>query len=95
MLKVIFLYFACINLVVFTMMLLDKWYAVKSKRRIPENVLLSVALIGGGIGLVSAMVVARHKLSKLRFRLIGPLSVLMIFALVGYFVYFGVDWMLP
>lgn len=94
MLKVVFFYFFCVNLIAFVMMVLDKWYAVKHMRRIPENVLLGTALIGGGVGFVSGMVIARHKLSKLRFRLIGPISILMIFALVGYLVYFKAEWLL-
>lgn len=95
MIKVIYSYFLSVNILLFTMMLLDKWYAVKGKWRIPETVLLGVAWIGGGVGLVVAMVVARHKLSKWQFRLVGPLNILLMMVLVGYLVYIQTGWLVP
>ena len=92
MIKVIFSYYICINGLAFIMMLLDKWYAVKNKWRIPENVLIGSALLGGGVGLVTAMVVVRHKLSKWKFRFFGPISILLFTILLGYFVFYESQW---
>lgn len=75
-------------------MVLDKWYAVKNKWRLPESVLLSTAILGGGTGMVVAMVVARHKLSKFKFRLIGPLSILVQLGLFAYLLFVNYEWVL-
>ena len=95
LIKVLYSYFICVNVLLFAMMLLDKWYAVKGKWRIPENVLLGIALIGGGVGLVVGMVTAKHKLSKWHFRLVGPFSILLMLIFMGYLVYFETAWLLP
>ena len=87
MLKILFSYFACVNALAFIMMALDKWYAVKNKWRIPEYILLATALLGGGVGMVTAMVVARHKLSKAKFRILGPLSILAYVILFAYLIF--------
>lgn len=94
MIKILFSYYVSLNFIAFVMMVLDKWYAVKNKWRISEFVLLLSALIGGGIGLISAMVVARHKLSKVKFRILGPLSILLHACLFAYLLFVEHAWLI-
>ncbi|OJV65682.1 MAG: hypothetical protein BGO41_07555 [Clostridiales bacterium 38-18] len=75
-----------VNLSAFISMLLDKRYAVKGKWRLSENLLLLHAFFGGGIGMVLGMIIAKHKLSKPRFRWTGLLSILIYLLIMGYFV---------
>lgn len=65
--EVLLLYFLIINYVAFTLAGYDKYSATKNKRRIPENTLFSMALLGGSVGLLSAMLLFRHKTSKRSF----------------------------
>jgi len=65
--EVLLLYFLIINFAVFTIAGYDKYSAIKNKRRIPENTLFSMALLGGSIGLLLAMLLFRHKTGKTSF----------------------------
>ena len=65
--KVLLPYFFIVNTIAFILAGYDKYLAVKNKRRIPENTLFTMALIGGSIGLLLAMVLFRHKTSKTSF----------------------------
>ncbi|WP_166921415.1 DUF1294 domain-containing protein [Flavobacterium poyangense] len=65
--KVLLVYFLIVNSLTFFFAGYDKYLAVKNKRRIPENTLFTMALIGGSIGLLLAMVLFRHKTSKTSF----------------------------
>lgn len=73
-LKIIWLLFIAVNLSAFISMLLDKYYAVKGKWRISEFFLLSHGFLSGGVGLLMAMIVGRHKLSKIKFRVVATLG---------------------
>jgi len=64
------------NMITFSLFAWDKRRAVKHKRRIPEWVLISCALLGGGMGAYLAMKLFRHKTKKLKFKLFVPLAVL-------------------
>lgn len=61
-------YLAAINLIAFTAMAADKQWAIDHKPRIPERVLLTLALAGGGPGAVAAQQWLRHKTKKQPFR---------------------------
>lgn len=65
--KVLLLYFLIINVLEFIIAGYDKFLARKQKRRIPENTLFFLALIGGTIGLLTAMLIFRHKTAKTSF----------------------------
>ncbi|MFD1603216.1 DUF1294 domain-containing protein [Flavobacterium artemisiae] len=65
--KVLLLYFLIINVLEFIIAGYDKFLARKKKRRIPENTLFFLALIGGTIGLLTAMLIFRHKTAKTSF----------------------------
>ncbi|WP_163409438.1 DUF1294 domain-containing protein [Flavobacterium ajazii] len=64
---ILFYTYLFINLVVFILAGYDKHQAIKNKRRIPENTLFFLALIGGSIGLLTAMLIFTHKTGKTSF----------------------------
>ncbi|MEI3390309.1 MAG: DUF1294 domain-containing protein [Clostridia bacterium] len=71
--KNIIIYLVIINLIAFLAMWLDKRKAEKSKWRIPENSLLLLVLLGGGIGGIAGMYIFRHKTKKAKFYIGFPL----------------------
>ena len=65
--KIMITYLVIINAVAFLLMLIDKIKAVKGAWRIPENVLLGAAVIGGSLGTFISMHVFWHKTRHIRF----------------------------
>ncbi|MRX69735.1 Uncharacterized membrane protein YsdA, DUF1294 family [Flavobacterium resistens] len=65
--EIFLLYFLFINIIVFILAGYDKYQARKNKRRIPENTLFFLQLIGGTPGLLTSMLIFRHKTSKTSF----------------------------
>ena len=63
----IIIYFVAINIITFFVMWLDKRKAKMGKWRIPENTLLLLVLLGGGIGGIAGMYTFRHKTQKMKF----------------------------
>jgi len=72
----IWYYIIFINILGFLLMGWDKYSAIKEKWRISENTLLSIALIGGGIGSFLGMFLFHHKTKKKRFLIGIPLCIL-------------------
>lgn len=62
--KVLLPYFFVVNTIAFLVAGYDKYLAVKHKRRIPENTLFTLTALGGGIGMLVAMLLFKHKTSK-------------------------------
>ena len=62
--KIILLYLICINILTLTLFGVDKFLAIKNKRRIPEKDLLAFSFVGGAIGGLLGMLVFNHKVSK-------------------------------
>ena len=50
-----------VNLLCFLIFGLDKAFAVRRKRRIPEATLLTLSFLGGSVGAMLGMTVFRHK----------------------------------
>lgn len=65
-----------INLLTFTLYLVDKHKAIKGKWRISENTLIFFTLIGGGIGALIGMRLARHKTCKTKFKFATTIGVI-------------------
>ena len=65
------------NLIVFFIYGIDKSKARREARRISEKFLLVVALIFGAVGAMFGMVVFNHKTSKMKFRILVPLLVVL------------------
>lgn len=64
---IIYIYIFIISVISFIIMVIDKKRAIKKKWRIKENTLISLGIIGGAPGVLIAMVVLKHKLSKKKF----------------------------
>ena len=65
-------YLFAVNTFAFILYGLDKSYARKNKRRIPEATLLFLAWIGGSIGAFLGMHIFRHKTQKRKFSIPVP-----------------------
>lgn len=74
--KPLLIYLFLINAFAFALMLADKKKAKNNLWRIPERVLLWVAFLGGSLGSLLGMYLARHKTKHLRFTLLFPLFLL-------------------
>lgn len=79
----LFWYFPLINLVAFSIIGVDKQLAIQQKRRISERNLLFSSAIGGTIGSGLAMLIFRHKTTKMsflwKFFIIGILQVFLVY----------------
>ncbi|WP_035691457.1 DUF1294 domain-containing protein [Flavobacterium sp. F52] len=86
--KVLLLYFLFINILVFIFAGYDKSQARKNNRRVPEKTLFLMALTGGSPGLLTAMLLFRHKTSKtsfiVKFAVILLIQVTLILAYINY-----------
>ena len=71
--KYLLLYLLIINAAGFGFMLADKVKAVRGVWRIPEAVLLTIAMVGGSLGAFLGMRLFRHKTLHLKFSLGLPL----------------------
>lgn len=60
---------AVINIITFWTYASDKKRAIKGKRRISEQTLLTLVLIGGSVGALFSMFAYKHKTSKMSFML--------------------------
>lgn len=79
---VLLYYFLILNVIGFLLNVFDKQQAKSHKQRIPETTLLTFVLFGGTLGSGLAMLLFRHKTSKisylLKFWLIVVLQILAI-----------------
>jgi uncharacterized membrane protein YsdA (DUF1294 family) len=84
------IYLTIINALAFLLMLADKHKARKNLWRIPEKVLLGVALLGGSLGATAGMYAVRHKTKHAIFAIGLPLMmivhILIILALMKVFL---------
>jgi len=81
------IYILIINIISFLAMWIDKRKAIKGKWRISEAALLTLALIGGGIGSIAGMYIFRHKTKKLRFSVGIPAILIFEIAVAIYFIF--------
>ena len=75
--KLILFWLIVINLLSFFLFGRDKTLAKKRKRRIPERILWTVSLFGGGTGAFLGMHIFRHKTKHLSFVLGVPACALL------------------
>ena len=81
-LKIVLIYLVAINVVTFVVYGIDKYKAVRSKWRIPENTLIGLAVIGGSIGAWMGMKFWHHKTLHAKFRFGIPIILIAQVALV-------------
>jgi uncharacterized membrane protein YsdA (DUF1294 family) len=77
-------YLILVNAAAFALMFADKQKAIRGQWRIPEKVLLGVALLGGSIGAIAGMYTFRHKIRHGKFKYGLPLILLVQLYLLGY-----------
>ncbi|UVI32608.1 DUF1294 domain-containing protein [Paenibacillus spongiae] len=82
----IIIYLVLINVAAFTLMRIDKTYALHRKRRISERRLLTYAAVGGSLGAWLAMHRYRHKTKHPKFSV--GLPVLLILHIAGLILLF-------
>lgn len=70
-------YLWILNLLSFFLYGLDKYRAIHNQWRIPERLLLLLAVLGGAFGALFAMRLFRHKTKKTKFKLLIPLFCLL------------------
>ena len=80
------IYFLAINIVLFVVMGVDKYRAIRQRWRIPEATLFILALVGGACGGTVGMYSFRHKTKHWYFAVFFPLLALAQLALY-FFVY--------
>ena len=74
---------AAVSLLAFGLTVYDKWAAKhRTKNRISERALLSVAGLGGSVAMLLIMLLIRHKTRHLKFMLGLPLMILAQIALI-------------
>lgn len=66
----IIIYIAIVNFVSFIIFGIDKYLAIKNKRRISEKTLFFISIIGGSLGSILGMNIFRHKTKKKKFLVI-------------------------
>ena len=87
-LDLLYSWLAAINLITFLTYGYDKWVAGSSMTRIPEKVLLILALAGGTLGALLGMYIFRHKVSKSDFKRNLWLVLLLQVVLIAVYYYF-------
>lgn len=71
--RIAFAILAIVNIAAFFIYGWDKFCAKQGWRRVPEKILLLLALVGGSAGAMAAMALFRHKTRHLKFRYGVPL----------------------
>ena len=84
MMNIILYYLLAVNIATFLLYGIDKYKAKKSKWRISEVTLLTMAAIGGSIGAWAAMRLWHHKTMHKKFKYGILVMIIMQIALVAY-----------
>ena len=79
---ILLIWLAMINLTLFIVMGADKRAAKHHRRRVPENTLLGLAILGGSIGGILGMLAFRHKTRHPAFSIGYPAILIVELALV-------------
>lgn len=75
-------YLISINIISFILIFIDKQKAIYHKWRIPEQLLLFIATIGGCFGMLISMYLFHHKTKKLKFKLVHLLTFIWLYFLL-------------
>lgn len=80
--RIILIYLLFITIVTFLLFGLDKWKAKHTKWRLSEQMLLSLAILGGSIGAWLGIKIFHHKTLHAKFRYGVPLILLVQLCLI-------------
>lgn len=80
------IYLIFINILTFTLYVIDKRKARRGKRRIPEETLIWLAIVGGSVGALLGIYLFRHKTKHRKFTLGVPVILLVQAVLAYYFL---------
>lgn len=86
-LDIVLQYLAVINVATFLTYGLDKWKAKRSKWRIREAALLTLAVLGGSIGAWLGMKVWHHKTQHKKFKYGIPAIIIVQVIIIWYFFF--------
>ena len=75
--KILLVYILCVSIIAFAAYGIDKRKAEKNKWRIPESVLIMLAVLGGSVGALAGMLVFHHKTKKAKFVIGIPVILLL------------------
>lgn len=84
--QILCVYVLAMNLILFTVMGIDKWKAKRGKWRIPEKTLFLLAALGGSMGGILGMRVFRHKTKHNSFKFGFPAILIAQLAVIGWIV---------
>lgn len=70
------LYFSAISIIVFLITVFDKISAKLGKRRVPEDFLLTLGLLGGALSEYLTMLIIRHKTKHKKFMIGLPIEII-------------------
>ncbi len=79
----IWIVYALINVIVFSIYGIDKVKAIRNSYRIPEKILILLGILGS-FGALFGMLAFRHKIRKIKFTIIIPLFVIIHSILILY-----------
>lgn len=85
----VIVYLVVINVIAFLAMGIDKWKAKRNAWRIPEQTLIALVMLGGGIGGIAGMYTFRHKTKKPRFYIGFPFILIAEISVIIYFIFFN------
>ena len=80
--KILIIYLIIINIITFAVFAWDKLAAIKGQWRVRESTLLGLTFIGGSLGALAAMLLARHKIRKPTFAVGVPFALVIHMAFV-------------
>ncbi|MCQ1528328.1 DUF1294 domain-containing protein [Lutispora saccharofermentans] len=82
--KVLLIYFLIINIIGYTIMGFDKSKSRRDRWRISEKSLLTIAFLGGALGMLLGMKTFHHKTKKRKFQIGIPILLILNFAVYIY-----------
>lgn len=75
MIKALLIYFLIISLISAVITAVDKRNAIKGKRRIPEDFLITLGLVGGALSELTTMKLIHHKTKHKKFMIGLPIEI--------------------